>query len=329
MSIFFSYLKEHKKAIISFTTFIAIFYIVFYLYNLPFDAIFYGFILCVFVGSIVVAIDFINYRKKHINLTHDKERITFSIDNLPESKGIIEDDYKKLIEILFNEKGNVQWKLENDFKELTDYYSFWAHEIKTPISAMKLLIQQEDMQNKISLLNELFKIEQYVEMVLGYLRMGNMSSDLLIKTYSLEDIVKQVVRKYAGLFIGKKIKLDFKPLNVEVLTDEKWLVFVIEQIISNAIKYSREEGTISIYMDKDNDKTLIIEDNGIGIKEEDLPRVFEKGFTGFNGRSDKKATGIGLYLCKTILNKLSHTIEIESKVGEFTKVKINLNTIEL
>ena len=329
MKIVLDYLKEHKKAIVVFFIFTIIFTITFYLYNLPLESVLYAFLLSLVVGSLLIIIDIISYRKKHLELEDFKNKIDFSIDNLPESKGIIEEDYKELIEILFKEKGNLEWRGQNDLKEMVDYYTLWAHEIKTPISAMKLLLQSEDIKEKRSLLNELFKIEQYVEMVLGYLRIGSMSSDLLIKSYSLDNIIKQVVRKYAGLFIGKKIKLDFNTLDIEVLTDEKWLVFVIEQIISNSIKYTKEGGTISIYMDKNSEKTLVIQDNGIGIKKEDLPRVFEKGFTGLNGRNDKKSTGIGLYLCKNILNKLSHTIEIESQVGEFTRIKIGLDTLDL
>ncbi|NTV91483.1 MAG: hypothetical protein HGA22_14175, partial [Clostridiales bacterium] len=198
---------------------------------------------------------------------------------------------------------------------------------------------------------ELFKIEQYVGMVLQYLRLDSSSTDYLLKTYELDEIVKQAVRKYSRMFIGKRIGLDLKDLNCKVLTDEKWLAFVIEQVLSNALKYTRE-GTISIYMEQkskditggkdtaggkdaaDGDdiaagKTLVIEDTGIGIQAEDLPRVFDKGFTGYNGRADKKSTGIGLYLCRRILKKLSHTMSIESEVGSGTRVKIGLDSIKL
>ena len=150
----------------------------------------------------------------------------------------------------------------------------------------------------------------------------------MIKRYPLDDIVKQAIRKYAKSFIRKKIRLNYKDLNFNVLTDEKWLVFVVEQLLSNALKYTNE-GHISIYLDDHLPNTLVIADTGIGIEQEDLPRVFEKGFTGYIGRTDKKSTGIGLYLCKQILNKLSHTITIESQVGKGTKVKIGLDVIDI
>lgn len=160
-----------------------------------------------------------------------------------------------------------------------------------------------------------------MEMVLGYLRLESPSSDYVIRNYALDDIVRQAVRKYASQFIRRKLRLEYTPLNVSVITDEKWLLFVIEQVLSNALKYTRS-GSVSITLEAP--KTLCIHDTGIGIAPEDLPRVFEKGFTGCNGRTDKRATGIGLYLCRRILEKLGHTIAITSTVGEGTTVRIGL-----
>lgn len=142
-------------------------------------------------------------------------------------------------------------------------------------------------------------MEQYVEMVLTYLRMEDMSGDLQFEKVSLDKILKQSVRKYSQMFILQKIRLDYRSVERIVLTDEKWLEFVIEQILSNALKYTKNGGEIRICLEeKRGQECLVIEDNGIGIQAEDLPRVFEKGFTGYNGRADKKSTGIGLYLCK-------------------------------
>ena len=156
---------------------------------------------------------------------------------------------------------------------------------------------------------------------LGYLRLESPSSDYVIRNYALDDIVRQAVRKYASQFIRRRLRLEYTPLNVSVITDEKWLLFVIEQVLSNALKYTRS-GSVSITLEAP--KTLCIRDTGIGIASEDLPRVFEKGFTGCNGRTDKRATGIGLYLCRRILEKLGHTIAITSTVGEGTTVRICL-----
>lgn len=178
------------------------------------------------------------------------------------------------------------------------------------------------LEQEITLSTEqLQSVEQYVEMVLGYLRLESPSSDYVIRNYLLDDIVRQAVRKYASQFIRRKLRLEYTPLNVSVITDEKWLLFVIEQVLSNALKYTRS-GSVSITLEAP--KTLCIRDTGIGIAPEDLPRVFEKGFTGCNGRTDKRATGIGLYLCRRILEKLGHTIAITSTVGEGTTVRIGL-----
>jgi len=186
---------------------------------------------------------------------------------------------------------------------------------------MRLLLQSTENAQNDELSMELFKIEQSVEMVLQYLRLDSESTDYILKEYDLDDIVRQAVRKYARLFIRQKISLDFRETNRRVLTDEKWLVFVIEQILSNALKYTTE-GKISIYA---AGTTFVIADTGMGIQGEDLPRVFEKGFTGYNGRIDKKSTGIGLYLCKRILTRLGHTIAIQSRVGVGTRVILGLD----
>ena len=202
---------------------------------------------------------------------------------------------------------------------MTDYYTLWAHQIKTPIAAMRLLLQEE---SRPELEGELLKIEQYVEMVLGYLRLGSDSTDYVFRECGLDALVRQSVRKYARLFILKKISLDFQETGRTVLTDEKWLSFVVEQLLSNAVKYTPEGGLVRVYGDGE---TLVIADSGIGIRPEDLPRVFEKGFTGFNGREDKKSTGIGLYLCRQVLDRLNHRISITSRLGQGTLVRLDLS----
>ena len=167
---------------------------------------------------------------------------------------------------------------------------------------------------------ELFKIEQYVEMALNYLRVEDISSDLSFKQYAVDDMVRQVIRKYAKIFISKKIKMNFKPTGRYIVTDDKWFVFVLEQFISNALKYTKK-GQISIYM---KEKSLVIEDTGIGIPAEDLPRIFEKGFTGTNGRNRKKSTGMGLYLCRKLCRKLGLSIYAQSREGEFTQITLEI-----
>ncbi|WP_300382199.1 sensor histidine kinase [Clostridium sp.] len=323
-----SYFRLHIKEFILLCLFSLISSTVFWLYNLSVEPVLYALSLSLTIACLFFIIDFFKYYKLHKLLCKLKETVKFNIGDLPISTDIIQQDYNDLITIIHKDKINIAYNADMSRTDLMDYYTLWAHQIKTPIAAMSLLLQSQDNEENRELSMELFKIEEYVEFALQYLRLESMSSDLLLKKYSLDDIVKQVVRKYAKIFIRKKINLNFTELNCNVLTDEKWLVFVIEQLISNALKYT-PNGTISIYLDKTSEKTLVIEDTGIGIQAEDLPRVFEKGFTGYNGRSDKKSTGIGLYLCKQILNKLTHTITMESQVGKGSKVIINLTTIEI
>jgi signal transduction histidine kinase len=326
----FSFLKIRKMPIIIFTGIVVIFGILFYLYDIPFDAIIYGCELSFVWCAVCLFIDFYKYYKRHKLLHINREQFFDDAEQLPEHMDIIEYDYQELAKELYQAKQELISKNRIARKELLDYYGMWVHQIKTPIAALDILLQntermlyrldeKEMMQEAISVSDmkmELFKIEQYIEMALNYLRVEDISSDLVFKKQELDDMVCQVIRKYAKIFISKKIKMDFKPTKACIVTDEKWFIFVLEQIISNALKYIKK-GQISIYM---KEKSLVIEDTGIGIPAEDLPRIFEKGFTGYNGRENKKSTGIGLYLCKNIMDKLQWNITVDSEVGSGTKI---------
>ena len=325
-NILLSYIKKRRKIGFVFSSFILIFAIVFSLYSLPLDAVVYSIILCLSFSMPLLMYDIYKYYSRHNTLLSLMNRITVNIEELPKASDLVEQDYQTLLTLLFEDKAKITSKADVSITEMIDYYTLWVHQIKTPISAMRLLLQTEESTENSELSTELFKIEQYVDMVLGYLRIESISSDLVLSQYYLSNVVKQAIRKYATIFIGKKITLDFKEMDCMVLTDEKWLLFVIEQILSNALKYTKA-GKISIYMEAE--KTLVIKDSGIGIASEDLPRVFEKGFTGFNGRMDKKSTGIGLYLCKKILNKLSHKVTIISQIDLGTIVKIDLSSVKI
>lgn len=326
LSVIRGYIKQNIKVLLLFIVFALVFCIVFSLYDLEIEAIYYSTMLCTFIGLIYICINFINYYKKHIQLYKLQNEISISLENLPSPKTLMEEDYTNLILNLNKEYKTYISKSDIAKSDMIDYYTMWVHQIKTPISALKLLIQTSESEISSDLSSELFKIEQYVEMVLSYIRLGSNKNDFVLKEYDLDNIIRQAVRKYAPLFIRKKISLDFQPTNYKVLTDEKWLVFVIEQLLSNAIKYTNK-GKISIYSLEN--KKLVIEDTGIGISKEDIPRIFDKGFTGYNGRTDKKATGLGLYLCKNILDKLSHKISIESEVGVKTKVILDLAMVNV
>jgi len=315
------YIRDNLIKIIVMLVSFGIIMAVFSLYSLPAEAVAYAFALTVFFILIVGSLHFICYCKKHKILTNLYHNIAISDFSFEHANDLIERDYQEIIKALDANRKKLINDKDKAYSDMIEYYTIWVHQIKTPISAMRLLLQSEPSETNNELLEQLFKVEQYVEMVLQYLRMENMSNDLVLDKFPLDSIIKQAIRKYSKIFIRKKIKLNYQELDYHVLTDEKWLTFVIEQILSNALKYTIT-GEISIYMDSRLPDTLVIEDTGIGIEPGDLPRVFEKGYTGFNGRLDKKSTGIGLYLCKRILDKLSHSITIESEPGKGTKVKI-------
>ena len=323
-----SYLRMRRGTIGFFGTCIVLFVAIFFLYALPAEPLLYAIVLCLSVGLLAMSRDMLSFIRQHQVLQSLKQSLVLDVASFPRPQSLLEKDYQELITLLEESERKATASAEQSRRELMEYYTLWAHQIKTPISAMRLVLQSQDEADSGELLAELFKIEQYADLVLQYLRIESPSTDFVLKRQSLDPIVRQVLHRYAKLFIRQKISLDFQELACEVLTDEKWLAFAIGQVLSNALKYTRQ-GMISIYLEDQEKKVLVIQDTGIGIAAEDLPRVFEQGFTGYTGRIEKKATGIGLYLCKRVLDKLSHTISIESEVGKGTKVKIGLDTVEL
>ena len=202
------------------------------------------------------------------------------------------------------------------------YYTLWAHQIKTPLAAMRLMISSADPAAFGPLEDQLFSVERYVELVLQYQRLESISGDLDFVRCSLDDLARQAVRQYAPVFIRKGLSVRVEGLQVEVLTDEKWAVFVIGQLLSNAVKYT-QKGGVTLTLQPGSAATLVIRDTGVGIRPEDLPRLGERGFTGENGRRDKLASGLGLFLCREVLAKLGHGFAIESRPGEGTAVKVD------
>lgn len=209
-------------------------------------------------------------------------------------------------------------------EEYRDYVEMWVHEIKTPLAAAKLITSNNDSEVSRSIDEELEKVEDFVEQALFYARSTTLEKDYIIKELQLQSIVNKVIRKHSKTFIYRKIKLISEGLEETIYSDAKWLEFILNQILSNALKYTPEQsGCIHIYTKKQNENLeLYIEDNGIGIALSDLPRVFDKGFTGHNGRRNEKATGMGLYLCKLLCDKLYLDLRISSIEGKGTTLCI-------
>ena len=215
---------------------------------------------------------------------------------------------------------------ENRYNDLVDYYTLWVHQIKTPIAASKLLVSEvADRQLKQQMEQEIFKIDSYTNLVLQYLRLESFHDDLVLKKENIEDLVKEVIRKYAIFFIQKDLSINLHDLDRRIVTDKKWLLVVIEQILSNSLKYTNEGG-VEIYMEGSD---LCIKDTGIGIKNSDRLRVFERGFSGYNGRMTQQSSGLGLYLTQKISQELGHQIQIESELGQGTTVRIKFSEVNL
>lgn len=317
MKLFGRYVKARIKILITYVFMAGIFASSYLLFDMPAISVLYPLSMALAVGIIIMIIDFIMFRSRHEKLV---------LEELPAPKDQIEEDYQLIINKLQEESKMAQLKASEDYNNMIEYYTVWAHQIKTPIAAMRLNLQSEDTESARRLMGDLARIEAYVEMVLTFIRLDSDSTDYLIKEYDLDEIIRPAIRKYSKEFILKKLKLEYEPVDYKVLTDSKWLSFIIEQVISNSVKYT-SEGYVKINMS--SPCVLCIEDSGIGIREEDLPRIFENGYTGFNGREDKRASGIGLYLCKRIADNLGHKISAESKQGEGTRIYLDLSRKEI
>jgi histidine kinase, putative len=223
------------------------------------------------------------------------------------------------VEELEYEQKNQLLVEQEKYNDLLDYYTLWVHQVKTPIAASSLLIGDlKDKEAKSQLEQELFKIESYVHLVLQYLRLESFHDDLVLKQENLADLVREVVKKYALFFIQQGLSLNLHDLDYTIVTDKKWFLVILEQVLSNSLKYTKE-GSIEIYFHEDR---LYIKDTGLGIKNADLLRVFERGFSGYNGRLTQQSSGLGLYLSKKIADQLGHKIAIDSQVGQGTTVSI-------
>ncbi len=322
---FFSWLRVQRLAAAVGLLGAGVSVLVFWLYGLPGEGLVYTLVLWAAGFSVLGGVDFFRFRRCHRDLEKLHKEILVTAENLPRPGCLIEEDYQSLLRLLESTLRERQAQADQAMADQLAYYTLWVHQIKTPIAAMDLLLQQGERGPAAQA--ELFKISQYVDMALQYVRLDGTTRDLHLSQVSLDQVIRQVVRKYAKLFILKKIRLDFRETGLTVLSDEKWLAFLLEQLLSNALKYTPEGGQVAIFGEPR--EILVIADTGIGIAPEDLPRVFERGFTGQNGRLDKKATGIGLYLCRRVTELLGHTLSITSAPGKGTQVRVGLRRPDL
>ena len=323
MKVFTAYLRQHKRVLAFYGISMAVFFILLFFYRVPLAGWGYGAVLCLFFGLVLGVPDYLVFQRKHREL----ERLAMQQEiagreDLPEPGGLLEKDYQEVIFRLTEIEKDVRDGLNRRYQDMSDYYTMWAHQVKTPIAALKLSLENEDSSLAREIRGEVTRIDQYVDMAMCYLRLDSDTTDYVFEECEIDRILRQAVRKFSSSFIQKKIRLEYEPVDWKVVTDEKWLLFVIEQILSNSLKYTRSQGKVVI--ERQEGEILCIRDNGIGIAPEDIPRIFEKGYTGYNGRNDKKASGLGLYLCRRICENLGYRIWASSSVGEGTAIYIDL-----
>lgn len=326
MKLFFAYLKEHARLIIALALAVAVFAASFALYDLPLSAVTYPAALCLVLTLVFIMVDFVRAKRRHAEFMSLTEITAAEEKMLPPAQSIDDADYRRIIALLADSRGEISRSSLRRWSDTVDYYTVWVHQVKTPIASMRLTLQGSDSPESRRLSSDLGRIEQYVEMAMAYLRLDSESSDYVIREFELDPLIRRAVKKFAGDFISKRLSLELTPTETRVISDEKWLAFVIEQILSNSLKYTHE-GSVRIYMSEP--KTLCIRDTGIGIAPEDLPRVFEKGYTGRNGRDDLRASGLGLYLCRRVCNNLGHGISAVSVPDRGTEIRIDLSSYNL
>jgi len=314
-------LKKHRGAALLLALYFAVSIIVFRLYNLIIEPFIYAAVIIGFFGLVFFAVDFVKELNRASRREYALASVTAEWNQLPRASSMEESDYQEMIRALGEKLEKLTADFENERQDMLDYYTTWVHQIKTPIAVMRMRIGYEDTEEHRALAAELFRIEQYVEMVLQYIRLGSETNDLVIKEYKLDELVRESVRKYASQFIYRKLKLIYKPSDIVIVTDKKWFACILEQLLSNAVKYT-PQGTVTISVSDDG--ILRITDTGIGIAREDLPRIFEKGYTGNNGRLEQKSSGLGLYLCKKAADKLSIAISVESTPGKGSTFSLDL-----
>lgn len=322
MRLFFRYLKQRCRLFLAAALFLLIFVCTFALYRLPIGAVLYPAALCALIGAVWLFSDFVRVKRMHETLLRIRNRTDLITQALPTDHEIKDEDYQRLLHLLEEESAVCRQEMNRRYDAMTAYYTVWAHQIKTPIASMRLHLQNEDTERSGRLMSDLCRVERYVDMVLTFIRLESDSTDYVFRQIDPDEMIRGVLKKLSSEFIARKLTLVYRPSAVKVVTDEKWLSFVLEQILSNALKYT-PSGQITVSVEEN--LHLRVADTGIGIAAEDLPRIFENGYTGYNGRTDRRASGIGLYLCKRICTDLGHRITAESTVDVGTVIDVDLS----
>lgn len=288
------FLKKNLNSILFFISINAIYFIVCYLNNVDIRVFVQGFEICLIVFFIYLVIKYFDFQKELSNDEKNKE-LEMRIENM-------RNDY-------------ILWQ-----KDIQEYFSMWVHQIKTPITCLEILTE-DNTEIKM----QLKSIDNYTNMAINYLKLNLHEKDMDISAVDVDNLLNMLIKKYSLLFINSHISLDFRKNGLKCITDSKWISVLLEQILSNAIKYSENSQIILDSFKKDNSVVILIEDHGMGIPEEDINRIFDKGYSGFNGRLKQKSSGLGLYLAKSIADKLDITLKVDSTVGQGSKFYVIVN----
>ena len=287
--ILLSYIRAHIGVALFLAGSAAVFAVVLFLSGLPAEPVRYAALLCAVGGAVCALPGYLQYRRRYKAAELALQGLPEAVDRLRAPLGAVEEAYDAALRRLCAMLAKSETDRQRQRIENADYFTMWIHQIKTPIAAMQLILREQDDVRSRELLAELFRIDQYAEMALTY-----------------------------------ALRCEIEP--VCALTDEKWLAFILGQLLSNAVKYT-ENGTVTVRVTKE--LVLSVSDTGIGIAPEDLPRIFEKGFTGYNGRAGRKSTGLGMYLSRCAAEKLGHRISVQSAPGQGTTVSVDLRSVDL
>ena len=288
MKLFLDYLKSQSVILFGYLIVCIVFITISVLTTIAIEYVFLGIEILGFILFIYLIVHWFHYQKLN-DVKDDNER-------------------------LLNENRNLKSEMLNQKDDLNAYFLMWLHQIKTPMTVSKLLLEKPDETTNTKLKMQLMYIEQYINMAMNYLKMIDHSTDMDITQVNLDDIIKNLLKKYSLLFIHNHISLEYQSNVTHVISDSQWLTILIEQILSNALKYT-ENGKIAIQYLEDK-HALEIRDTGIGIRSEDIPKIFDRGYSGFNGRMNEKSSGLGLYLARKISERLNIQIEVESKLSK-------------
>lgn len=299
---------------------------IWWLCDLPWQPAVYLLLVMAALSFVLIFSDYRKYKEKRRLLELYAAQAEEGVLTLEEECGGLEKAWTQVVKGWQKKYEQEKENSREERERSSRYYTLWSHQIKTPVAAMHLLLQEEEL-DRPSMAQELQKAEQYVDMALQYQRLDKSGRDLVLKEYPLDTLVRKAVKNMASVLIYNKTGIHLEKMDATVLTDEKWFLFVLEQVLANAVKYTAKDGSGSIRIyakERQSESFLVVEDNGIGIRPEDIPRVFEWGYTGYNGRREKRSTGIGLFLCRRTMDMLGQPISIESEEGKGTRVLLGI-----